>query len=412
MPGGAFWVKRLTVPGPGGTLWHMRVLFSTTAGTGHFTPMVPLARACAAAGHEVRVAAPESFASDVGRAGLEHVPFDDVDGATMGAVFGSLPSLLPGEADAVVIREVFGRLDAQAAWPRVQQVVDDWRPDVVLREPCEFGSLAAALRAGVPNGEVAIGLGSIAEWAGPHLVEPLRELDGIVGLPEGTCAAALRSSPVFTSVPEGLDVVRGDGAGGPVSRFRVADAQGRAGSLPAAWGDPAHPLVYVTFGSVTAGLDDLGTVFRGSLDALADAPVRVLLTTGYAGDPETLRPWPANAHVETFWPQEDVMPLAATMVGHGGFGTTMAAVVAGVPQVVLPLFAGDQFINAARVDEVGAGLRLEGRMDAASELAGAVERVLSDDGMRVVAQRLSDEIASLPDASEMVEVIERLAASR
>jgi len=100
------------------------------------------------------------------------------------------------------------------------------------------------------------------------------------------------------------------------------------------------------------------------------------------------------------------------MVGHGGFGTTMAAVVAGVPQVVLPLFAGDQFINAARVDEVGAGLRLEGRMDAASELAGAVERVLSDDGMRVVAQRLSDEIASLPDASEMVEVIERLAASR
>ncbi len=37
----------------------MRVLFSTTAGAGHFGPMVPVAHACLAAGWEVAVAAPE-----------------------------------------------------------------------------------------------------------------------------------------------------------------------------------------------------------------------------------------------------------------------------------------------------------------------------------------------------------------
>ena len=31
----------------------MRVLFSTTAGSGHFGPMVPVARACRDAGHDV-----------------------------------------------------------------------------------------------------------------------------------------------------------------------------------------------------------------------------------------------------------------------------------------------------------------------------------------------------------------------
>jgi UDP-N-acetylglucosamine:LPS N-acetylglucosamine transferase len=401
----------------------VRLLFATTAGTGHFTPMIPLARACSAAGHEVRVAAPESFASHVQRAGLEHAPFDDADPAVMGAVFGSLSSLPPGEADDVVVREVFGRLDARAGWPRVQQLVDGWRPDVVLREPCEFGSLAAALRSRVPHAEVAIGMGRVAQWAGAQLADPLGELDALVGLPAGSCARAMATAPVLTSVPASLDgIPEGFTAGGvsalvaqadpDITRFRDGTASRREGSLPAVWGDPSLPLVYVTFGSVTAGFDDLASVFRGSLDALADSPVRVLLTTGQAGDPDVLRPWPANAHVEKWWPQDDVMPLAAAMVGHGGFGTTMSAIAAGVPQVVMPLFAGDQFINAARVEEVGAGIRLDGRMGATDRLAGAVERVLTDDRLRVRARRLADEIAALPEVGEMVGRVESLALRR
>ena len=46
------------------------------------------------------------------RAGLEHVPFDDVPAAVMGPVFARLPSMTPEEANATVVRDVFGRLDA------------------------------------------------------------------------------------------------------------------------------------------------------------------------------------------------------------------------------------------------------------------------------------------------------------
>lgn len=36
----------------------MRILMSSTAEAGHLRPMLPFARACVAAGHEVQVATP------------------------------------------------------------------------------------------------------------------------------------------------------------------------------------------------------------------------------------------------------------------------------------------------------------------------------------------------------------------
>ena len=91
----------------------MRVLFSTTANDGHFGPLLPFVRACAAAGHEVRVSAPTAYAAALDRAGLTHEPFDDAPPERIGPVMAQLPTLSFEEADAVVIREVFARIDAQ-----------------------------------------------------------------------------------------------------------------------------------------------------------------------------------------------------------------------------------------------------------------------------------------------------------
>ncbi len=45
-------------PSSTGTEKPMRFLFATTGGAGHFGPLIPLAHAATAFGHEVRVAAP------------------------------------------------------------------------------------------------------------------------------------------------------------------------------------------------------------------------------------------------------------------------------------------------------------------------------------------------------------------
>ena len=392
----------------------MRVLVSTTAGSGHFGPLIPFCVACRDAGHEVRVAAPASFAGAVAGAGFEHAPFADVAPEVMGPIFGRLPELSMEEANATVIGQIFGRLDAQAALPGVMAAIDRWRPDLVMREPTEFASLVAAERAGIAQVQVAIGILGAFEATWPVLSEPLAELSVMAGLAADRAFATMVRTPELTCVPASLDEPF-DGQGrdaferGPRWRFRDSSWRSEGGAMPPSWGDPQLPLVYVTFGSVTGSLEPFAGMYPATLAALGDAPVRVLMTTGSATDPASLEPWPTNAHVEQWWPQADVMAHAAVVVGHGGFGTTMMALAAGVPQVVVPLFAFDQAVNAERVAGVGAGIHLGGGPRAAAELPAAVSAALSDPAYRAGAAAIAAEMAALPDSAAAVAVLERLA---
>jgi len=395
----------------------MRILVATTAGAGHFAPLVPFAGACAAAGHEVRVAAPASFSGAVGQAGLHHVPLADASPEALGAVFARIPGLTMRGANDVVIRDVFGRLDAEAALPGLRAVVEDWRPDVVLREPAEVASYVVAVESGLPYVEVNIGLDAFADELATLLEEPVRELGCVAG------TTAMREAPRWTLLPPSFDL-EAIGALAAPSRFREPlRGDGRVDDLPPGWWeDRDDPLVYVTFGSVAAGLGLFPRFYAGVLDSLGDAPVRVLMTLGEAGAPEELGTLPANVHVERWWPQGQVMPHAAAIVGHGGFGTTMTALVAGVPQVVVPLFSSDQFANAERVHAVGAGValredgvadRLAGSMVPAgpavlADLAGAVMRAVHDDELRAGARHAAEEIAALPDVADCVPLLEAL----
>jgi UDP:flavonoid glycosyltransferase YjiC (YdhE family) len=367
--------------------------------------MVPFAKACRDAGHEVTVAAPASFAAAVAATGLHHAPFADVPPEVLGPIYGRLSQVSREEANRTVMADVFGRLDAQAALPGITEIVTRWRPDVVVREFCEFGSLIAARKAGVPQVEVAIGLTSGLAIALEIVTASLAELDAVAGVAEGTAYEALASAPILSCVPSEVD---GDGAGGRVRRFRDASFTAEQGPPPP-WGDQAHPLVYVTFGSVAAGLPPFAGVYRSALDALADQPIRVLMTTGAGVKPASLGPVPANAHVEGWWPQNSVMPHAALVVGHGGFGTTMTALAGGVPQVVIPLFASDQFINAERVAAIGAGVGLDGGPGAIPRLAETVAEVLSQPSYAEKARGVAGAMAELPDVASSVPFLEELA---
>jgi len=70
----------------------MRVLIATTAGSGHFAPLLPFALALREAGHAVRVAAPASFAPTVTRAGFDHAPLADVPEDQLGSIFLVCPA--------------------------------------------------------------------------------------------------------------------------------------------------------------------------------------------------------------------------------------------------------------------------------------------------------------------------------
>lgn len=60
---------------------------------------------------------------------------------------------------------------------------------------------------------------------------------------------------------------------------------------------------------------------------------------------------------QPYAPFDKLLPRAAALVQHGGIGTTAEALRAGVPQLVTP-FGYDQYDNARRIKEMGAGLSL------------------------------------------------------
>jgi UDP:flavonoid glycosyltransferase YjiC (YdhE family) len=380
----------------------VRVLVATTAGAGHFGPITPFARALRDAGHDVVVTAPASFAAAVERAGFGHLAFADGDRAAQGAVFASLPGLSNQEANAIVVHEVFARINGGAALPGMRAAVAEWRPDLVLRDPSEFASYVVATEAGVPYACVSVGLLEFDDVILPGIDAPLADL----GMTGG--GAGLLSEPCLSLLPEVFDPPPAPGSR-TVRRFRDPAVSAATESLPDWWEGSEDPLVYVSFGSVAASIGLFPELYQQVVDALADLPVRVLLTTGESGEPDEIRPCPANAHVEKWWPQQAVMPHAAAVIGHGGMGTTMAGLAAGVPMVVLPIFA-DQPFNARRVEALGAGILVDGGPAGVGAIAAALTEVLRDASYRQQACAVRDAVRALPEVAEAVPFLEQIAA--
>ena len=104
----------------------------------------------------------------------------------------------------------------------------------------------------------------------------------------------------------------------------------------------------------------------------------------------------------------DVLPHCSAVISHGGHGTVMKALIAGVPQVVVPL-GRDQPDIAARVVYAGAGARLR-KKASASGLRAATARIIEDPRYRAAAVRMAGRLAAERDDGLVVDELEQAAA--
>ena len=115
-----------------------------------------------------------------------------------------------------------------------------------------------------------------------------------------------------------------------------------------------------------------------------------------------------NMTGEEFLPQTKILPQVDLVITHGGNNTVTEALYFGKPMIVLPIF-WDQHDNAQRIDETGFGARLDTYGHEASQLTGAIDRLLADAGLARRLKGLSAHLQSSPGTALAADLIEQTA---
>lgn len=384
----------------------MRVLITTPAGFGHVHPMVPLAQAMLARGHDVLWAAPADGVGRVERTGIRAVATcpagltrpDDVRRR-----YPELDALPPVEVPDVLFGKMFG---ATATPPMLAQLVPvafDWRPDLVVADAAEFAGHIVAAELGVPS--VTKGFGPLLPErrvaAAGDEVAGLWRSRGLEPRPYGGSYDHLYLDIYPPELParDATHVPRRQ-----LLRPAVDDGQlETAAPLPLPRARPDAPLVYVTMGTVFNDPAPLEVV----LEALGRLEVRALVTVGPEADPAVLGARPSHVRIERYVPQSLVLPHCDVVVSHAGSGTVLSTLTLGLPQLCLPQGA-DQFLNGAAVASAGAGISLMPGQATADAVGDAVARLLGEPSFGDAADRVRASIASMPSPSQVAATLETL----
>lgn len=385
----------------------MKLLFSTRPAYGHVYPLMPLAIAARAAGHDVRFATTGAFLDKLGALGFTTYDVGLTIEEARDALAASLsrdgmPKGADGRPDLDVGGQLFidvlGRRTAADLAPLLARL----DADVVIYEQGEIGAAVAAHMAGLP--------------AICHSISP-KMPDDVIRLIAGDRLGRLWAEHGVSS--PSLDVFTGDvfidifptvlqqpallaePARVPMRPVPFAEP---GAAVPSWIGSTDRPLVYMTLGTVVATDDVLQPAIEGV--AMLDADVLVALGSA---DGAALGALPSNVHIEAFVDQPAVLEHADLAVHHGGSGTVLGALATGTPQLLLPKGA-DQFLNADLMAAAGLATVLEPAETTPSSVAAAAAAAIGC--VRPAAGAARAELAAMPDPSEALEEVITRAVSR
>ncbi|RZQ62783.1 glycosyltransferase [Amycolatopsis suaedae] len=378
----------------------MRILFSSLVHTGHFFPLLPLAAALRDNGHELLFATGSDNHDTITSLGMTPIEAGiglDVGAPTAAEQLGVDPDPKAERSPEELVRLIvtaFADVLPRRFVADLEPVLAERAPDLVVWEAGNLGAMIAAKRAGIPS--IAHGFGRVGDddfdVQGAEVIQRTAAEFG-VELPGGR-GFGDRYLDIY---PESLQG----------KRFLAEEADlriplrpvpfSKPGPLPAvAEGERTRPLVYLTMGTAFGSAEVLRTAVAG----LSELDVDVLVSAGPSVDAGELTGLGDRVTVESWVPQDQLLPRVDLVVHHGGAGTTLGSLGAGVPQLFLPQGA-DQFIHAGVVTEAGGGEQLLGEAFGADAVAETARRLLDEPGYRQVAGRIAGEIAEMPSPAEV-----------
>ncbi|MFJ3498496.1 glycosyltransferase [Streptomyces sp. NPDC086091] len=381
----------------------MRILFVAGGSAATVFALAPLATAARGVGHEVIMASVGDIVPVVAGVGLPAVSmtsspisdfiYRDREGAPV------TPPTDPDEQPAFT-GEWFGRMAAATLGP-LTDLAHDWRPDLVVGGTMMYAAGLLARQLGVPyvrHAWDAVEATRIDPGAEKELQPELGRL-GLDGLPApdlfiDVCPPSLRPPDAAPAHPMAC---------------LPANTQRRL--EPWMYTRGGRPRVCVTAGSRVA--NDQGTAYLReayeflrtlALDVAAlDAEVVIAAPENVAAD---LRADLEDVHAG--WvPLDVVLRTCDLLVGHAGGVTTLNAMYAGVPQLLLPQW-GILGPPTRRLAEYGAAITLQPDEATRERLAESCRALLTQPSYAERAEDLAQEIAAMPPPAELVGVLEKL----
>ncbi|MFB7665863.1 glycosyltransferase [Kitasatospora sp. NPDC056138] len=364
-------------------------MFAGAPGVGHLFPLVPLARALRELGHEVAVASMDG-GEVVAGSGLPFLPLApglDWRREIREAGRTRRPDLMKRVVETnAADREAFVPLAAHvndAVADATVELAARWRPDLVVYEYLFPAALLAATSLGVPAVQHDLGFVRTPGLRALMLAEmaPAFARHGVHRLPEHVETIDLAPPSMAAGERYGWSM-------------RPVSYNGE-GSLPERLAGPAHrPRVAVTLGTVPPKTDGLTRIER-VIAAAAHVDADFVLATGDL-DLGALGTLPDNVRSYGWVPWRALLGTCGAAVHHGGSGTALAALDAGIPQLVLP-DGSDRFVTADAVHERGAGLSAT-----AEEIDPALlQRLITDDALAGAAREVRAEIAAMPSPTAL-----------
>jgi UDP:flavonoid glycosyltransferase YjiC (YdhE family) len=382
---------------------------------GHFNPLTGIAAHLAGRGHDVRWYAGPVYGAKLDRLSMRWFPYQEateVMASNLNALFPERarlkgPKLISFELDKFFVSQVENHFQDLVA------IMAEWQFDALVCDGALYAEKLVAESLHVPVFAVAItmvmpdaqspppffglhpartplgrlqhaivrkmlasgmraGTAHYNEILARHGIAPIR-LDGFPHEP------MLSARRVFLNGSPGLEFpgyrpLANAEYVGPLNPARRAI--GPDTPLPDAVVDPSKKVVAVSQGTVDN--TDPGKLIVPTIEALKDSEYVVVATTAGA-QTATLRarfPQP-NVVIEDFIDYDDLFPHVDVFVTGGGFGSTLAAFLHGVPVVGAGKREGKNDINA-RVGYNRLGIDLRSEHPKPAAIRKAVRRLLDD----------------------------------
>ncbi|MGC5562288.1 activator-dependent family glycosyltransferase [Streptomyces sp. FR-108] len=426
----------------------MRVLFVTMPFKSHLQPMVPLAWALRAAGHEVRLAGEPGFLDTIAESGLTAVSVgpDETLEQRLRSIRGGDeppgPFVPPFSTDSLYaigdehreglswegVTWLLDNLVVPRTWLLNDEMVDDlvaycrsWQPDLVL---CDVLAHAGAVAADVVGAAHA----RTVFWLDVNLRLRHDFLRAWERQPPGERPDTLRDWYAEWAGKYGRafkeELVTGQFAVNvlpercrlePHERtlsMRHVPYNDRSVVQPWLYETPRAPRVLMTFGVSARQWTDLQDMsveqVQEILDSVAGLDIELIVTLPDEARAQ-LRDVPRNTRIADFVPMDLILPTCSVVIHHGGAGSFNGALMHGIPQLVIGLSV-DAPGKGVVLRRTGAGLSIPPQDITGSRVRERLTRLLADDSFREAAELLRQEALAQPTPSALVPELERMTA--